>query len=207
MKAFDRLAILLPLITLILIALSLWLSVSRRRTLVQLLVGTILLMIILRRVVIHSQGALASKANSPQVAQLVLGDLLHGFFVLTAWILGIALAILVVALLSGPYSWAVAIRSFVARGWRTMVAALSGERRQQGLAWASSHADALQLGGAVLAAVLLFIVSVSWLSFIIIGVLLLVYEVFLQQLKADRSDGPPPVDAPSTADGPHAPVG
>jgi hypothetical protein len=206
-KAFDRLVILLPLITLLLIALSLWLSVSRRRTLVQLLVGTTLLMIILRRVVIHEQGALASKANSPQVAQLVLGDLLHGFFVLTAWILGIAVALLVLALLSGPYRWAVAFRSFFVGGWRTVVAALSGERRQRGLAWASSHADALQLGGAVLAAILLFIVSVSWLSFIIIGVLLLVYEVFLQRLKAGRSDGPPPVSAPSTADGPHAPVG
>ena len=38
-KAFDRLTILLPLVTLALIAFTLWLSVSRRRTLVQLLVG------------------------------------------------------------------------------------------------------------------------------------------------------------------------
>jgi hypothetical protein len=206
-KAFDRLTILLPLITLILIALTLWLSVSRRRTLLQLLVGTTLLMIVVRRVVIHEQGTLANSAHNPQVAQIVLNDVLNGFFVLTAWVLGITVAILVVTLLSGPYRWAVAFRSFFVRGWRMMVAALSGERRQQGLAWASSHADALQLGGAVLAAILLFIVSVSWLSFIIIGVLLLAYEVFLQRLKADRSDGPPPVNAPSTAEGPHAPVG
>ena len=72
-------------------------------------------MIVVRRVVIHGQGALASSAHSPQVAQIVLGDLLHGFFVLTAWVLGIAVAILVVTLLSGPYRWAVAVRSFVAR--------------------------------------------------------------------------------------------
>ena len=171
-KAFDRLTILLPLITLILIALSLWLSVSRRRTLVQLLVGTTLLMIVVRRVVIHGQSSLASSAHSPQVAQIVLGDLLHGFFVLTAWVLGIAVAILVVTLLSGPYRWAVALRSFVVRGWRMAVAAVSGERRDRARAWATAHADALQLGGAVLAAVLLLVVSVSWLSFLIIGVLL-----------------------------------
>lgn len=206
-KAFDRLVILLPLITLVLIALTLWLSVSRRRTLVQLLAGTTLLMIVVRRVVIHAQSALANSAHSPQVAQIVLGDLLHGFFVLTAWILGIAVAILVVTLLSGPYRWAVAIRSFVVRGWRMIVAAVSGERRERVLAWASSHADALQLGGAVLAAVVLLIVSVSWLSFLIIGVLLLVYEVFLQRLKSGGPDGPPPATFPSTADGPHAPVG
>lgn len=54
-RAFDRLTIILPLLTLALIALSLWLSVSRRRTLVQLLVGSSLLLIILRRVVIYEQ--------------------------------------------------------------------------------------------------------------------------------------------------------
>lgn len=65
--------------------------------------------------VIHEQGALASAAHNPQVAQSVLGDLLHGFSVLTAWVLGVALVVLVIAVLSGPYRWAVAIRSRVKR--------------------------------------------------------------------------------------------
>jgi hypothetical protein len=72
-KAFDRLAIALPFVTVALIALTLWLSLGRRRTLVQLLVGTLLLMIVVRRVVIHEQGALANSAHNPQVAQLVTG--------------------------------------------------------------------------------------------------------------------------------------
>ena len=164
-------------------------------------------MIVVRRVVIHEQGTLANSAHNPQVAQIVLGDVLNGFFVLTAWILCITVAILVVTLLSGPYRWAVAFRSFFVRGWRMIVAALSGERRAHLLAWASSHADALQLGGAVLAAVLLLIVSVSWLSFLIIGVLLLVYELFLQRLKSGPTNGSPPASVPSTADEPRAPVG
>ncbi len=206
-KAFDRLTILLPIVTVLLIALTLWLSVARRRTLLQLLVGTTLLMIVVRRVVIHEQGTLANSAHNPQVAQIVLNDVLNGFFVLTAWILGITVAILVVTLLSGPYRWAVAFRSFFVRGWRMIVAALSGERREHLLAWASAHADALQLGGAVLAAVLLLIVSVSWLSFLIIGALLLVYELVLQRLKSGRSDGSPPAAVPATADGPRSPVG
>jgi hypothetical protein len=54
---------------------------------------------------------------------------------------------------------------------------------------------------------LLLIVSVSWLSFLIIGALLLVYELFLQRLKSGPSDGSPPASVASTADGPHAPVG
>ena len=76
---------------------------NRRRTVLQLAVGVSLLMIVERRVVIHEQGVLASAAHNPQVAQSVLGDLLHGFFVLTAWVLGVALVVLVIAVLSGPH--------------------------------------------------------------------------------------------------------
>jgi hypothetical protein len=102
-KAFDRLTLVVPLVTIALIALSLWLSVNRRRTVLQLAVGVSLLMIAERRSVIHEQSTLASAAHNPQVAQSVLGDLLHGFFVLTAWVLVVALVVLVIAVLSGPY--------------------------------------------------------------------------------------------------------
>jgi hypothetical protein len=59
-KDFDGLTLILPLVTIALIALSLWLSVNRRRTLLQLAVGVSLLMIVERRGVLHEQGALAS---------------------------------------------------------------------------------------------------------------------------------------------------
>ena len=181
MKAFDRLTMVLPLITILLIALSLWLSVNRRRTVLQLAVGVSLLMIVERRVVLHEQGALASAAHNPQVAQSVLGDLLHGYFVLTAWGLGVALVVLVIAVLGGPYRWAVAIRSRVTRTWRSITAARPGGRRGQLVTWMASHAAGLQPAGAVAAGILLWIVPVSWLSFLIIGVLLAAYEVYLQR--------------------------
>ena len=76
-KDFDGLTLVLPLITIALIALSLWLSVNRRRTVLQLAVGVSLLMIVERRGVLHEQSALASAAHNPQVAQSVLGDLLQ----------------------------------------------------------------------------------------------------------------------------------
>jgi len=186
-KAFDRLAIILPLVTLALIAFALWLSVSRRRTLVQMLTGTSLLLIVLRRVVLHEQGALASDANNRQVAQTILADLLHGFFILTAWLLGAAVIALVVVLLTGPYGWAVALRRLVARVWRRGFGALSGERRTRSVDWVRSHAEGLQLAGAVGAGILLLVVSISWLSFLIIGALLAAFELSLQWTKADLS--------------------
>jgi hypothetical protein len=198
-KAFDRFTLVLPLVTIVLIALSLWLSVNRRRTLLQLAVGVSLLMIVERRVTLHEQGALASSAHNPQVAQIVLGELLHGFFVLTAWVLGVALVVLVIAVLSGPYGWAVALRSWVKRTWRSIARARGGDHRGV-VGWVASHAAGLQLAGAVVAGILLLIVSVSWLSFLIIGVVLAVYEVYLQRIKPPSADGTPPTPDPDPDD-------
>ena len=200
-KAFDRLTLVLPLVTIALIALSLWLSVNRRRTLLQLAVGVSLLMIVERRGVIHEQSALASAAHNPQLAQSVLGDLLHGFFVLTAWVLAAALVVLVIAVLSGPYRWAVAIRSWVTRTGRGIAGARSGDRRGQVVTWMASHAAGLQLAGAVVAGILLLIVSVSWLSFLIIGVLLAACEIYLQRIKPPPPDETPPASGPGNQAG------
>ncbi len=198
-KAFDRLTLVLPLVTIVLIALSLWLSVNRRRTLLQLAVGVSLLMIVERRVTLHEQSTLASGAHNPQVAQIVLGDLLHGFFVLTAWVLGIALVVLVIAVLGGPYRWAVAFRSRVTRTWRSI--ASSGGGRGQVVTWMASHAAGLQLAGAVAAGILLLIVPVSWVSFLIIGVLLAAYEIYLQWIKPAPPDEAPPAPGPDNQAG------
>ena len=194
-KAFDRLTLVLPLAAIVLIALSLWLSVNRRRTLLQLAVGVSLLMIAERRVVLHEQGALASAAHDPQLARSVLGDLLHGYFVLTAWVLGVALVVLVIAMLSGPYRWAVAIRSLVKRTGRSIAGARSSDGRGQPVTWMASHAAGLQLAGAGLAAILLLIVPVSWLSFLIVGVLLAACEIYLQQIKPPPPDEAPPASS------------
>ena len=199
-KAFDRLTLVLPLVTIALLALTLWLSVNRRRTVLQLAVGVSLLMIVDRRVVIHEQGTLASSAHNPQVAQSLLGQLLNGFFVLTAWVLGVALAVLVITVLMGPYRWAVATRSSVKRTWRSISQAGSGNHRGA-VGWLASHAAGFQLAGAVVAGILLLTVSVSWLSFLIIGVLLAAYEVYLQWIKP-----PPPDEAPTAGPGNQAGV-
>ena len=199
-KAFDGLTLILPLVTIVLIALALWLSVNRRRTLLQLAAGVSLLMIIERRSVLHEQGVLANAAHNPQVASSVLDDLLHGFFVLTAWVLGVALVVLVITVLCGPYRWAVAMRSWVKRTGRSIAGARGGDHRGV-VGWMASHAGGLQLAGAVVAGILLLTVPVSWLSFLIIGVLLAACEIYLQRIK------PPPPDEASPASGPGCQAG
>ena len=65
-KAFDRLTIFLPLFTLALIAVTLWLSLAPPGNPDPILVGTSLLMIVFRRLVIHSQGTLAPMPITPR---------------------------------------------------------------------------------------------------------------------------------------------
>ena len=200
-KAFDGLTLILPLVTIVLIALCLWLSVNRRRTLLQLAVGVSLLMIVERRGVLHEQSVLANAAHNPQVALSVLGDLLHGFFVLTAWVLGVALVVLVIAVLCGPYRWAVAMRSWVKRTGRSIAGARGGGRHGRVVTWMASHAAGLQLAGAVVAGILLLIVPVSWISFLVIAVLLAAYEIYLQRIKPPRPDEASPASGPGNQAG------
>ena len=47
-----------------------------------------------------------------------------------------------------------------------------------------------------MAGILLLIVSVSWISFLIIGVLLAAYEVYLQRIKPVPPDEAPPASGP-----------
>ena len=108
---------------------------------------------------------------------------------------------LVIAVLSGPYRWAVAIRSRVTRTWRSIAAASSGDHRGQLVTWMASHAAGLQLAGAVAAGILLLIVPVSWLSFLIIGVLLAAYEIYLQRIKPPPPDEAPPASGPGNQAG------
>ena len=194
-KAFDGLTLILPLVTIVLIALCLWLSVNRRRTVLQLAAGVTLLMIIERRSVLHEQSVLAAAARNPQVASSVLADLLHGFFVLTAWVLAIALLIVVITILLGPYRWAVALRAWVTQTGRSIAAARGSGRHGPAVTWIASHAGGLQLAGAAAAGILLLIVPVSWISFLIIAVLLAAYEIYLQRIKP-----PPPQEATPAPD-------
>ncbi len=204
-KVFDRLAIVLPIVTAALIALALWLSVARRRTLLQMVVVTSLVVVVLRRVLIHEQGALSASAHNPQVAHDVTGALLSGFYDGTQGILWAALMILVVALVTGPYAWAVWFRASVRTGWGVLAGAFRSSRRAVTARWIGEHGSLLQLVAAAVAFVLLLVVSISWVSFLVVGALLTACELYLNWLKQRTEGDQPPVPGPSARPEPPAP--
>ena len=187
-RIFDRVTVWLLVLTPVVAALALWLSRRRRRTLLQLSAGGLLGLVVIRRVVIWLQSALEAKgvpANRP-ARRAILDYLFREYFSVSRWILVGLLIVFLIALVTGPYPWAVTSRSTVARfakeGWNVLGAAYGHARGDATVSWVVSHLDLLRILGVALAVVLLLALSVSWIGFLIIVVLLGAYELWLRSL-------------------------
>jgi hypothetical protein len=188
-QAFNRLVLALLIITPLAFAGALWASTRRRRTLLQLTIGGMLALIVIRRAMYWLESDLTAAARPANRAALsvITGQVLHGFFDITVWFLIGALIVLVVALLTGPYRWAAAARAWARRaaGSAGQLVSAAGGHASSGatVTWARRHLDLLRIGGAVIAALALLIFSVNWVTLLLIAVLLALYEFGLHRLR------------------------
>ena len=58
--------------------------------------------------------------------------------------------------------------------------------------WIRAHADVLQVAGLIVAVALLFFVGVSWVALIVIGAVLVLYELWIRSLSPAVVTGEPP---------------
>jgi len=90
----------------------------------------------------------------------------------------------VVALVTGPYRWAVRAREWVtvngAIAWRQTRNAVTGQ--DVAGAWVRAHLDLLRIAGGLLALLLILVLNVSWVWLLVILVLLAGYEFWLYRL-------------------------
>lgn len=188
-RAFNGIVLLLLIITPLVFIAALGASLRRRRTLLQLTIAGMLGLIVLRRVTYWLQSDLTAHAKPANQAALsvITGQVLHGLFTVTVWFLIGGLIVAVLALLSGPYRWAVAFRSRAHRAAATLAhlgSALAGHASSDAtVTWARRHLTMLRIAGAVVAALALLIFSVDWVGFLVIAVLLAVYEFGLHRLR------------------------
>jgi hypothetical protein len=217
-QIFNRSLVLLLILTPVVAAIAIWLSRRRRRTVLQLAVGGILGLVIVRRAVIWLQPSLvnAAKPRNRAAVQDIVNQILHVYFNVSRWLLIGLLIVVVVGLLTGPYAWAKAVRRQLHRAWilvRDMVSLITvGTRDETTLAWVDAHADWLRLGGIAVAVIILLAASVSFIGFLIIAALLAVYEFGIHRLvrlsrEGGPSDGPPSETAPGAPGAPTAPAG
>ena len=195
-RLFKNLVVVLLVVTPLLALLALWLSRRRRRTLMQMAVGVMLGMVLLRRTVFWLQDTLVDtgKPENTAARSAIVHQVLHGFFALSIWVLWIALAVLAVAAVTGPYRWAVTTRQWVVRGaenvghW-TRVA--FGQAKAGGAGgWIPAHLEVLRIGGAGLALVLILALNLNFVGVLIVLVLTAAYEFWLYRIRAEVGSPP-----------------
>jgi hypothetical protein len=194
----DRAIVVLVILTLVLIALAIWMSRRRRRTMLQLVVGSMVGLVVVRRLVMWVENEVVDLAQRPdgESALTAITDQVFGsFFTVTTTVIVVGLVIVVIALIAGPYGWAVSTRAKTVALARGVVNTASDSSRQEStVVWVRAHREALQLGGAIVFVLLFLILDLSWLGFLLLGGLIALYEIWLARLGAGDTED----DDPST---------
>jgi hypothetical protein len=182
----KRLLILLLILVPVLVAAAMLVSTRRRRTLVQLTVGGAIGLVVVRRVALIARDGLFDQVNTQRhPAVRVLADtLMDSLFRTTGILLAIVLLTLLIALITGPYPWAVTVRGWFRDGARAISSAVGGHPAEETdrVRWLRSHRDAMMLAGGVVALLLLLLFDLSWLAFAIVTVVIALYEIALLRL-------------------------
>jgi hypothetical protein len=193
-RIFNGVLILLLILTPLVAALALWVSRRRRRTLLQLSAGAVLALVIIRRVVNWLSTSLVDKGmpQNRSALRAILSHIFHTYFSISRWLLLGLIAVFVIALVTGPYPWAVSLRRVATHygkeGWNLAQGVTGRARDDRTLEWVRSHLDLLRFLGVAVAVLLLIVLSVSWVGLLVIALLLAAYEWWMYRL---GQSGPP----------------
>jgi hypothetical protein len=202
----SRLVVLLVALFLILVAAAIWISPRKRRTLLQLAAALALVLVVERRFAMAEANNIVdmAKPENQAAARAVVDQVMGGLLRYTGGFLVIAVVVLVVGLLSGPYAWARASRRWVAGLGRAVADPVRARDATGATAWIAVHRDPLMLAGAAVGAFVLLITDVSLGGFVALVVLLGVYELVLYRIgmapidvTADAGETEPAADAPA----------
>ena len=205
-KLFDRLVVLTSLLTVVFLALALWISPRKRRTIFQLLGATALMCIAIRRVCFLLQDnvtGLVEVEQNKAAASVVVDTFVNPLTSAAAAVLWFVVIAGLIAWITGPYRSALAVRG-LATG--TAGSVNDRVRAPETTEWIIGHADALRVAGYAGGALLLWFVDLSWLTFLIIALLVVGWQVGLHRVApstlADDEEGSTDGETATAADGP-----
>jgi hypothetical protein len=181
---FDKAVILLAILFVAGFVAAMWVSPTRRRTLVQLMTALAVVLVLERRFAIAAANGIvdSTKPENQAAARAVVDAFLGSLLRYTGWFLAIALITLVVALVTGPYPWAVKLRGWVLDLGRAVGGMLKPGERTPVTEWIASHRDPVMMGIALLGvlALLIWDLTIGWflvLALVIAGLELLAYRI------------------------------
>jgi hypothetical protein len=204
---FNRLVVAAVILAIVLIGLTLWVSPRRRRTLLQLMVGIALGIVLIRRLGLRLEDDVVElvKPENQDAVKVVVGAFVSSLLDATAWILAGAAVIAVIALLTGPYGWAKALRRGTVSGTQAAVNAarsvLNREPDDPVVAWVAAHREVLQAGGIVVGILALLVLDLSWIGLFVLVALVVAYELGVQRLADIGARGAPPEEGPAVPAG------
>jgi hypothetical protein len=176
-KWFDRLVWILPLVTLGLIALTIWLSRRRGRTAIALGIGAAIAIILTRVIIKRASVALTDKLEEGgglSVAKDVVNASLGPLTTITIWIVVIGVIVAVAAWLSGRHDVQVAV---VTAGKRVVRAPEDEVVAESPITiWVERYAHWLRIAGVVAGVILLLFATSSWLGIVLWVVVILLFE-------------------------------
>ena len=190
---FDRVVVLTVVLWLLTLAGALAVSQRRRRTLLQLLTAFAVVLVIERRFAIATvDGVVDGLDPEAQAAGRAIVDVLLGsLLTYTAWLLAIALAVIVVALVTGPYPWATRLRHGVAEVGAATAGMVRGTDAGPTARWVAPRRDPLMLAGAAVFIVLLLVLDVGLFGFLVLAALLALYELAVWRTAEALAPAPP----------------
>lgn len=186
----------------VLLAVSLWVSPNRRRTLLQLGLWLVVTVTVLTAVLRGVRDQLLGQLPEGVYREGARSALWTVFTTLRErgdQLLWLGVAIAVLCYLVGPGRLPSALRRWTVQGARATGHGFTraGEhlvKDRQLRPWLARHADVLRVGGAVVAALVSILLS-SWTALLVIAVLLAAYEIAVT-LAAREGSSPPEGEAP-----------
>lgn len=178
---FNQAVVLLVVAWVVFFVAAMWLAVRRRRALVQITTGMAVVLVLERRFSIAAADNLVDgvKQENQAAARAVVDQVLGSLLRYTGWLLAATLLVLIIALVSGPYPWAVRIR-----GWaRALGGAIAGlARRGEGgpaAEWVAAHRDVLMFAIALLGVVTMLLFDLSIGGFVLLAIVVGVVELIV----------------------------
>jgi hypothetical protein len=213
-ELFNRLVVVAVILTIVLLALTLWITPRRRRTLIQLCFGIALGIVVIRRLALRSQDDVVNlaKPENREAVKVISGAFVSSLLDASAWIIAIAAIVAVIAILTGPYPWTRKMRAGVVTGAGVVVAsgraAVTHEVDDPAALWIAGHREVVQGAAIVVGILALLLFDLSWLAILLIGLLVVLVVVGAQRISdavtgGEDEDGElPAAEAPEVPDVP-----